>query len=50
MRNAIVMQSCVVESGARIENAIVDRDNTIPARTELRGTLDDILIQGKGRS
>ena len=50
VRNAIVMQSCVVESGARIENAIVDRDNTIPARTELRGTLDDILIQGKGRS
>ena len=47
MRNAIVMQDCVIESGARVENAIVDRRNTIPAGTELRGTPESILIKGK---
>ena len=45
--NSIVMQSCVVQSGARIENAIIDRYNLIPSGTEMRGTPDDILIKEK---
>ncbi|MCH3967332.1 MAG: glucose-1-phosphate adenylyltransferase subunit GlgD [Atopobiaceae bacterium] len=48
VRNSIVMQGCVIESGARVENAIVDRNNVIPARTELRGTPEAVLVQGKG--
>ncbi len=48
VRNAIVMQNCIIRSGARVENAIVDRNNEIPAGTELRGTPESVLIQGKG--
>jgi glucose-1-phosphate adenylyltransferase len=47
VRNAVVMQSCVIKSGAVVENAIVDRNNIVPAGTELRGTVDDILIKEK---
>jgi glucose-1-phosphate adenylyltransferase len=47
VRNAIIFQNCVIESGARVEHAIIDRGNIIPARSELRGTPQDILIQGK---
>jgi glucose-1-phosphate adenylyltransferase len=43
------MQGCKVESGAVIENAIVDRNNRVPAGTELRGTPEAIFIQGKGQ-
>ena len=38
------MQSCVIRSGARVENAIVDKNNVIPVQTELRGTPDATLI------
>lgn len=48
VRNSIVMQGCVVKTGAVVENAIVDRDNVIPAGTEMRGTVDDLLIVKKG--
>jgi glucose-1-phosphate adenylyltransferase len=41
------MQSCVIKSGARVENAIVDRNNVVPAGTELRGTPDDLFIKEK---
>lgn len=47
VRNAIVMQNCVIKSGARVENAIVDRNNTVPAGTELRGTPEEVLVEGK---
>ena len=43
------MQDCVIKSGARVENAIVDRNNVVPAGTELRGTPEDVLIKEKGR-
>lgn len=46
--NSILMQDCHVGSGARIENAIVDRNNTIPAGMELRGTSEEIFVKGKG--
>ena len=48
VNNAIVMQGCVIESGARVENAIVDRNNVVPERTELRGTPDALFIKEKG--
>ena len=41
------MQGCVIKSGARVENAIVDRANVVPAGTELRGTPEDVLIKEK---
>ena len=43
------MQDCVIKSGARIENAIVDRNTLVPAGTALRGTPEDVLIKEKGR-
>ena len=43
----LVMQGCVVKSGARVENAIVDRANVVPAGTELRGTPEDVLVKEK---
>ena len=48
VRNSIVMQNTVVKSGAVVENAIIDRNNVIPAGTELRGTADDLFIMEKG--
>ena len=45
--NSIIMQDCVIKSGARVENAIVDRNNVIPAGTELRGTPEEVFVQGK---
>ncbi len=47
VRNSIVMEGCVIKTGARVECAIVDRKNTVPAGTELRGTPEDILIKEK---
>jgi glucose-1-phosphate adenylyltransferase len=38
-----------VKSGARVENAIVDRGNVVPAGTEMRGTPEDVLIKEKAR-
>lgn len=45
--NSIVLQSCTIESGAHIENAIIDRNNVVPAQTELRGAPDAVLIKSK---
>ena len=49
VKNAIIMQGCVIKSGAVVENAIVDRNNVVPEGTELRGTVDNILIKDKGQ-
>lgn len=46
--DSIIMQSCVIRSGARVENAIIDKNNEVPAHTELRGTPEAILVVGKG--
>lgn len=45
--DSIIMQGCTIESGARVENAIVDKNNVIAAQTEFRGTPDNILIISK---
>lgn len=41
------MQGCVIKTGARVENAIVDRNNVVSAGTELRGTPEDVLVKEK---
>ena len=41
------MQGVVVKTGAKIENAIIDKNNVVPAGTELRGTDGDILYLKK---
>ncbi len=41
--NSIIMQGCVIRRGARVENAILDKNNEVPEQTELRGTPDNIL-------
>lgn len=47
MRHSVLMQGVVVEAGAQIENAIIDKNNVVPAGTELRGTDGDILYLKK---
>lgn len=47
MTNSIINQSCVINSGARVENAILDKNNVVPTNTELRGTPENILVLGK---
>ena len=32
---------------ARVENAILDKNNVVPTNTELRGTPENILVLGK---
>ena len=46
--NSIIMFSCVIKRGARVENAILDKNNVVPENTEYRGTPDAILVMGKG--
>ena len=45
--NSVINQSCIIESGARVENAILDKNNVVPTNTELRGTPENILVLGK---
>ena len=45
--NSIIMQGVTIKSGARVENAIIDKNNVVPANTELRGTPDAILTVAK---
>ena len=45
--NSIVMQSCLICRGARVENAILDKNNVVPSQTELRGTPDATLVLSK---
>ena len=47
--NSIIMQACTIKSGARVENTIIDKNNVVPANTDLRGTPDAILVIGKGQ-
>lgn len=48
VRNCVILTNCRICRGARVENAIIDRDNTITAGTELRGTPDAVLVKEKG--
>ena len=47
VNNAIIMQGCTIKSGARVEWAIVDRNNLVPENTEIAGTESDIFIKEK---
>ena len=47
VNNAIVMQSCIVRSGAHIEYAVVDRNNEVPADIEVKGTPEALFIKEK---
>lgn len=46
--DSLIGQDCIIESGARIEHAIIDRNNRIPAHTQLCGTAEAVLVHGKG--
>ena len=48
VRGCVIMTGCVIGRGARVENAIIDRDNVVSAGTELRGTPDNVLVKEKG--
>ena len=48
VRGCVIMTGCTICRGARVENAIIDRDNVISAGTELRGTPDAVLVKAKG--
>ena len=48
VRGCVIMTNCTICNGARLENAIIDRDNVISAGTELRGTPDNVLVKEKG--
>lgn len=50
VKDAIIMQGCTIKSGARVEYAIVDRNNVIPAGTELRGTPSEVLVKEKAHN
>ena len=41
------MQSCVIEEGACVENAIIDRNNVIGKGTVIKGTPDVLFIKEK---
>ena len=45
--DSLLMQGAHVMSGARVENAVIDRNNTIPANTVIQGTKDDIFYLTK---
>ncbi len=45
--NSIIMQGCVIKRGARVENAIVDKNNVVEAGTVLTGTPDNVLVVPK---
>ena len=45
--NSIIMQGCTIMRGARVENAIIDKNNVVPSQTELRGTPDHALVVPK---
>ena len=47
MANSIIMQGCVIKRGARVENAIVDKNNVIEAGTVMTGTPDNVLVVPK---
>ena len=47
VRDSIVMQSCTIGRGAVVENAIIDKNNLVPAGVQLRGTPEDILVVRK---
>ena len=38
------MQSCTIEAGVCVENAIIDRNNQISAGTVIKGTAADPLV------
>ena len=48
VRNCVILTNVRICRGARVENAIIDRDNVITAGTELRGTPDAVLVKEKG--
>ena len=47
VKNCIIMQGVHVCAGAQLENAIIDRNNTIAAETVMKGTEQDILYVAK---
>lgn len=49
VRNSVIMQSCVIEDGARVENAVIDRNNLISAGTVICGTPERMYVMGKGK-
>lgn len=48
VRGCVIMPGVTVGRGARVENAIIDRDNDIPAGAQVAGTPDAVLVQEKG--
>ncbi len=48
VRGCVILTHCTICRGARVENAIIDRDNVITAGVELRGTPDSVLVKEKG--
>ena len=48
VKDTIIMQSCTIGSGARVEHAIIDKNNKVAPGTQLCGTDKDILVVRKG--
>ena len=48
VRGCVIMTGCTICQGARVENAIIDRDNIIGDGVELRGTPDAVYVKAKG--
>ena len=48
VRGCVILTDCTICRGARVENAIIDRDNIVSAGTELRGTPEVVLVKEKG--
>lgn len=47
--NSVVFPKAVIESGARVEYAILDKNVTIPSGVTIRGTAENPVVIGKGQ-
>lgn len=45
VRNSIIMQRCVIEDGAVVENVILDKSQTVKAGSVIKGTGDTTFIK-----
>ena len=47
VRNSIILLSCVIEEGAKVEYAVIDRRNVVAKDSVLKGTVKHLLVLPK---
>lgn len=47
VKNSIIFENCVVKTGAKLDFVVVDKNNIIPEKTELKGTREHLAVKEK---